>query len=127
MKFKITLAAFACSGTLLAIPPTSASAAPVSGMGQARSAALENPLLQKVHRRWRRGWGPLTGMGPGMGMGMGMGPGMATGTGTLIIGPPILPIEPMHTAATTLRHRLRLPTIITGRIGGLITSRGHSG
>jgi hypothetical protein len=69
MKFKIALAAFACSGTLLAIPPTSASAAPVSGIGQAHSAELDNPLLQKVHRWWRRGWGP----GPYYGYGYGYG------------------------------------------------------
>jgi hypothetical protein len=57
MKIKIALAAFACSGTLLAFLSTSASAAPVSGISQPRSAVLANPLLQKVHRRWRRRWG----------------------------------------------------------------------
>ena len=58
MNMKITLAAFACSGTLLALLPISASAAPVSGVGQSRGVATpDNPLLQKVHRWWRRGLG----------------------------------------------------------------------
>jgi hypothetical protein len=57
MKMKIALAAFACSGTLLALVPTSA-AAPLSGVSQAHGPTmLDYPLLQKVHRWWRRGWG----------------------------------------------------------------------
>jgi hypothetical protein len=74
MKMKIALAAFACSGTLLALLPTSASAAPVSGVGQSHGiAAVDNPLLQKVHRWWRRGWGggPYYGYGYGHGYGYG--------------------------------------------------------
>ncbi len=72
MKMKIALAALACSGTLLALLPTSASAAPVSGIGQSYGVATpDNPLLQKVHRWWRRGWGwgPYYGYGYGYGYG----------------------------------------------------------
>jgi hypothetical protein len=78
---KIALAALTCSGTLLALLPTSASAAPVSGIGQSRGVATaDNPLLQKVHRWWRRGWGgvvPIT--------------GTVTDTATRTIGLTILP------------------------------------
>ncbi len=58
MKMKITLAALACGGTLFALLPTSASAASLSGIGQSHGvAAADSPLLQKVHRWWRSGWG----------------------------------------------------------------------
>ena len=70
MKIKIALAAVACSGALLALLTTSASAAPLSGIGQTHAAAaVENPLLEKVHRWWRRGWG----WGPYYGYGYGYG------------------------------------------------------
>ncbi len=70
MKIKIKLAAFACGGALLALLPTSASAAPLSGFSQTHAAAaVENPLLEKVHRWWRRGWG----WGPYYGYGYGYG------------------------------------------------------
>ncbi len=75
MNVKIALAALLCSGTLLALPPTSASAAPVSGIGQSRGVATpDTPLLQKVHRWWRRGWGwgrPYYGYAYGYGYGYG--------------------------------------------------------
>jgi hypothetical protein len=69
MKMKIALAAFACSGTLLALLPTSASAAPLSGVNQADGPTmLDNHLLQKVHRWWRRPWrAPYYGYGYGYG------------------------------------------------------------
>jgi hypothetical protein len=58
MKMKIALAALACSGSLLAFPSTSAPAAPLSGRSQSHGLArADHPLLQKVHRWWRRGWG----------------------------------------------------------------------
>jgi hypothetical protein len=64
MKMKIALAAFACSGSLLALLPASASAAPLSGLSQSHGLAMpDNPLLQNVHRWWRRGWGPYYGYG----------------------------------------------------------------
>jgi hypothetical protein len=69
MKMKIALAVFACSGALLTVS-TSASAAPLSGVSQAHGPAMaDNPLLQKVHRWWRRGWGwgPYNGYGYGYG------------------------------------------------------------
>jgi hypothetical protein len=72
MKIRTALAAFACSGALLALLPPTASAAPVSGVGQSRGVAtLDNPPLQKVHRWWRRGlgWGPYYGYGYGYGYG----------------------------------------------------------
>jgi len=69
MKLKIALIALACSG-LVALLQTSVSAAPVSGIGQSRGVATpDNPLLQKVHRWWRRGWGPYYGYGYGYGYG----------------------------------------------------------
>ena len=73
MKMKIALAAFACSGTLLALMPTSATAAPLSGVSQAHGPTmLDNPLLQKVHRWRRRGWAaPYYGYGYGSGYGYG--------------------------------------------------------
>jgi hypothetical protein len=83
MKIKIALAVFACSGALLALPP-SASAAPLSGLSQTHEAApADNPFLEKVHRWWRRGWG----WGP-----------TAMATATPIIGPTILRIGPTLTA-----------------------------
>ena len=70
MKMKIALAALACSGTLLALLPASASAAPLSGLSQNHGLATpDTPLLQKVHRWWRRGWGPYYGYGYGYGYG----------------------------------------------------------
>lgn len=77
MKMKIALAAFACSGTLLALMPTSASAVSLSGVSQAHGPTmLDNPLLQKVHRWWRRGWAaPYYGYGYGSGYGPGYGYG----------------------------------------------------
>ena len=73
MKMKIALAALACSGTLLALLPTSASAAPLSGLSQNHGVATaDNPLIQKVHRWWRRGWAaPYYGYGYGSGYGYG--------------------------------------------------------
>ena len=67
MKIKIALAALACSGTLLALLPTSASAAPLSGLSQNRGLTTsENTLVQKAHRWWRRGWAaPYYGYGYG--------------------------------------------------------------
>ena len=51
MKIKITLAALAWSGTLLALLPNAAAAAPLSGLSQSRSVAtVDNPSLLKVHR-----------------------------------------------------------------------------
>jgi len=72
MKMKIALAALACSG-LLALLPTSVSAAPLSGIGQNPAAVTaDNPLIQKVHRWWRRGWAaPYYGYGYGSGYGYG--------------------------------------------------------
>ena len=72
MKMKIALAALACSG-LLALLATSVSAAPVSGISQNHGVATaDNPLIQKVHRRWRRGWAaPYYGYGYGSGYGYG--------------------------------------------------------
>jgi hypothetical protein len=79
MKMKIALAALACSGSLLAFPSTSASAAPLSGLSQSHHgvAMADHPLLQKVHRWWRRGWGggPYYGYGYGNGYGYGYGNG----------------------------------------------------
>jgi len=73
MKMKIALAALACSATLLALLPTSAAAAPLSGLSQSHGLVMaDNPLLQKVHRWWRRGWGwgrPYYGYGYGYGYG----------------------------------------------------------
>ena len=58
MKMKIALAALACSGILLALLPNAAAAAPLSGLSQSHGlATADNPLLLKVHRWWRRGWG----------------------------------------------------------------------
>ena len=73
MKMKIALAALACSGSLLAFLSTSAPAAPLSGRSQSHGLAMaDHPLLQKVHRWWRRGWGA----GPyGYGYGYGYGNG----------------------------------------------------
>ena len=75
MKMKIALAALACSGSLLAFLSTSAPAAPLSGLSQSHGLAMaDHPLLQKVHRWWRRGWGrgPY-GYGYGMAYGYGNG------------------------------------------------------
>ena len=69
MKIKIALAMFACSGALLALLPASATAATLSDLSQTHAAAaVENPLLEKVHRWWRRGWAaPYYGYGYGYG------------------------------------------------------------
>ena len=73
MKIKIALAALACSGTLLALLPTSASAAPLSRLTQNHGVATaDNPLIQKVHRWWRRGWAASC-YGYGYGSGYGYG------------------------------------------------------
>jgi len=74
MKMKIALIALVCSG-LVALLQTSVSAAPVRGIGQNHGVvAAENPLIQQVHRRWRRGgWGPYYGYGSGYGYGYGYG------------------------------------------------------
>ena len=71
MKIKIALAALACSGTLLALFPTSASAAPMSGLSQSRGLInSDDTLVQKAHRWWRRGWAaPYYGYGYGHGYG----------------------------------------------------------
>ena len=66
MKMKIALAVLACSG--VALLPTSTSAAPLGGLSQGHGIAMAGkPLLQKVHRWWRRGWGwgPYYGYGYG--------------------------------------------------------------
>jgi len=75
MKMKIALAALACSGSLLAFLSTSASAAPLSGLSQSHHgvAMADHPLLQKVHRWWRRGWGGGAYYGYGYGYGYGNG------------------------------------------------------
>jgi len=72
MKMKIALIALACSG-LVALLQTSVSAAPVSGIGQNHGVVTaDNPLIQQVHRWWRRGgWGPYYGYGSGYGYGYG--------------------------------------------------------
>ena len=115
MVMKIALAAFACSGTLLALMPTSATAAPLSGVSQAHGPTmLDNPLLQKVHRWRRRGWAaPYYGMATGMAM------GLATGTATRTISLISLLTDRTTTAATALHRRRPRPTIIIGRTGGL--------
>ena len=70
MKIKIAIAALACSGTLLALLPTSASAAPLSGLSQSHGLTMsDNTLVQKAHRWWRRGWAPYYGYGYGYGYG----------------------------------------------------------
>ena len=84
MKMKIALAALACSGSLLAFLSTSASAAPLSGLSQSHGLAMaDHPLLQKVHRWRRRGWGggPYYGYGYGYGNGYGNGYGHGYGNG----------------------------------------------
>ena len=69
MKMKIALAALAFSGSLVILVPGSALALPASGLSQGHhSTVSDNPLLQKVHRWWRRGgWGPYYGYGAGYG------------------------------------------------------------
>ena len=68
MKIKIALAALACSGTLLGLLPTSASAAPLSGLSQSHGLTMsDNTLVQKAHRWWRRGWAARYGYGYGYG------------------------------------------------------------
>ena len=117
MKMKIALAAIACGASLFVLPPSSASGAPLSGIGQSHGATmLDNPLLQKVHRWWRRGWG----WGPYYGMATGTA--MAMGTATLIIGLTILLTGRTITVATMLRLR---STIIIGRIGRPTTRGGR--
>jgi len=71
MKIKIALAAFACGSTLLALLPTSVSAAPLSGLSQSHGLTTsDNTLVQKAHRWWRRGWAaPYYGYGYGYGYG----------------------------------------------------------
>jgi len=70
MKMKIALVAFAFIGSVLTLIPVS-SAAPLSGPSQSyRTTISDNPLIQKVHRWWRRGgWGPYYGYGYGYGYG----------------------------------------------------------
>ena len=120
MKIKIALAALACSGTLLALLPTSASAAPLSGLSQSHGLTTsDNTLVQKAHRWWRRGWAA-----PYYGYGYGYGYGYYRRYSPATIGP-IIPLTARITTATMRRLRHRRLTI-TDRTGGLTTRRGPS-
>jgi len=115
MKVKIALAALACSGTLLALLPTLASAAPVSGIGQSRSVAP---------RRTIHCSGKCIAGGAGVGDGVVPITGTVTDTGmdmaTLTIGPTIPPIgltitattRPITHATTRRRTIMRVRTIL---------------
>ena len=108
MKMKIALAALACSGTLLALLPTSASAAPLSGLSQNHGWPLRIIPCSRKCIAGGAGVGvPTTGMATGMGM------ATATGTATHTIGLTIALTGRTITAATTPHHL----TIITGRTG----------
>ncbi len=57
MRIKLAIAALAAAGAVLLIAAPSASATPLGAIGSTAAQKADNSLVEKVHRRWYRGYG----------------------------------------------------------------------